>query len=304
MDKNCVDKMNLYNSYSFKKNDLGTLDVLLLKQFEISSKLKKWEYINFDFDTFVEVCSSITSFKNFEKFNNQEELVGVMYSGGTASTLLILRALEEGKYVLPIYNIYNISVEQLFWVKNLELINDKYHRVLKPVRLTEGAFTYGMSLNWKNGNIKQLINGISPYYLSSNYYSSLKEIQFGNIPGRSTADHLEEVDKIGKLVSKMVNIKPPKITRPLFEKTKEEVQSELDSYGMDLLDYTCSYPNIKCLSSKKHKWLLFILTECGNCKSCRVNSAANIPLKKVLLGLSYGRKSVSEDILRKEGVII
>lgn len=48
MDKNCVDKMNLYNSYSFKKNDLGTLDVLLLKQFEINSKLKKWESINLD----------------------------------------------------------------------------------------------------------------------------------------------------------------------------------------------------------------------------------------------------------------
>lgn len=293
--------LELRPKYKYRTKN-GNLDLYYKTGVKIN-EVRGWKPVECTLNEYTSLLSSILDFSGFETREGKKDVVGVMYSGGRSSTYLILNSLLEGKYVLPIYCVNNIDLEEIIWIKNLQLLQEEYGHILKPVRI-DISYCFGIGDNWKNGHITRVFQNFIPYYLNSKFYGILSEIQFGYSDQDEYTNKLEDFAVLRKSLERITEVKIPKLSFPLLYLDKSFVDRRLSMYG-DNLCYSCPNLNTKCVVNKKKKWVLFGIEECGSneCTHCKLNSESSILPRNIVVGLSYGLLPISEDNLIKYGVI-
>lgn len=307
--------MYLNNTYSFYLNDNDSLDVQARKwdknPINHFNKNKNWDiYLtpDFSFELYKDIMTCITDFDCFEKFDETKNCIGVFYSGGAASTTLILEAIKQGYYVLPIYTTYNVCFEEILWLKNLEQINNKSHKIFKPLRMLDGALSFSTNMNYHTGFLKQNIIALSLNYLDPVYYTSMKEIRLGYCKEDTIYSNVKDFENIYKAINKLINIEIPPVNMPYIELNKGEVNKLFNKYSKELdtetFEYSCEYPKSYLCYSKKRKMAFITFEECkASCGSCKTNAKHRIKPKVISLGISFGNKPFSLKVLEKDGVI-
>ena len=191
--------------------------------------------------------------------------VGVLFTGGLDSTALVLKNLDEGKVVLPIYNWINseFNVAPILAYTMLAAIS-KTHKgpgILMPMyrglNIPAGIIDYGGKFE---GFFQQPINAFSLAYINPQITSLLDEVQMGIVKGDQSETFIEDMRKLydgafalsheygdhAPEFQSQVTTRKPSYTFPIIKWDKATVAEFVEKHGLGGLPLSCEAPVIAC----------------------------------------------------------
>lgn len=215
----------------------------------------------------VEVAIEPQSYPEFLKTGS----VGIVYSGGYDSTVLMLQALMNGETVKPI--IFNFAQDDIIKAVNLSILKNRFgENLLEPIWFNFFGLQGGMC---GTQCTQQLAIHNMLTYLSNDVLKSLKEIQVGyvmNDDAVSFQEELKDVVSTGFKIQDKVNVP---ITYPLIQKHKYYIDDFIQQHlGCNHLCLSCQLPSFNYY--KDSDALYIITTTCNGCTSCMHSQLYNL----------------------------
>lgn len=189
--------------------------------------------------------------------------VGIVYSGGYDSTVLMIQALMNGETVKPI--IFDFAQDNIIKAVNLSILKSRFgDKLLKPIWFNLFGLQDGMC--GKQCTQQLAIHNMLTY-LSDDVLKSLKEIQIGyvmNDDAVSFQNEFKSVVSTGFKIQDKVNVP---ITYPLIQKHKYYIDDFIQQHlGYNHLCLSCQSPSFNYY--KDSEALYIITTTCNDCTSC------------------------------------
>lgn len=193
----------------------------------------------------------------------KQDSIGVVYSGGYDSTVLMLNALLKGETVKPI--IFNFSQDDIIKAINLSILKSRFgDKLLAPVWFGLLGLQEGMCAKVCT---QQLVIHNYITYISDDILKSLKEIQIGyvmNDDAVSFQDELKNVVSTGFQIQDKTNVP---VTYPLIQKHKYFIDEFISQHlGKNHLCLSCELPDFQYY--KDSEALYVFTTVCNKCHSC------------------------------------
>ena len=215
----------------------------------------------------VEVAIEPKSYPEFLKTGS----IGIVYSGGYDSTVLMLQALMNGETVKPI--IFNFAQDDIIKAVNLSILKNRFgENLLEPIWFDFFDLQGGMC---GTQCTQQLAIHNMLTYLSNDVLKSLKEIQVGyvmNDDAVSFQEELKDVVSTGFKIQDKVNVP---ITYPLIQKHKYYIDDFIQQHlGFNHLCLSCQFPSFNYY--KDSDALYIITTTCNDCTSCMHSQLYNL----------------------------
>lgn len=195
---------------------------------------------------------------------NVENTVGVVYSGGWDSTLLMLRNIEAQRFVQPI--LFDYPNDNAIREIGLKILGAKCGRfILPPISIS--PLTIG-------GNVENNCCGQQAYihfmlgFLPVDLLPMLSEIQVGYVMNDDAISFLDELRSLTKTHFAIQHKLNVPVTYPLTKISRGEVHAEVKQKLGDFCTcISCENPEIKFY--KKGDDLFMLMEACGGCSSCR-----------------------------------
>lgn len=229
--------------------------------------------------------------ETFKKENSDKKVVMVLYTGGIDSTYCLLKELEKGNLVIPIYNRLNcecftdkFSLIEYTLIYNIKLLRTLFSN-LEPLQLNVSSQVHLFS---SFTFYQQVYNAISIFTIGCNIIQYVDEVIMGIVMHDSSVSYTSEIKNIFNNSIKMIpNVEEPlkiSLKFPLLKTTKNVVYSRLENlmekYKVDLKLISCENPNIFNKLSKEGN-LEIEIKSCGKCNSCVCNKNNNLKLKPI-----------------------
>lgn len=229
--------------------------------------------------------------ETFKEENPGKEIVIVLYTGGVDSTYSLLRELEKGNLVIPVYNRLNCECEkgkfsliEYTLIHNVKMLRSKYSN-LESLQLNVSSQTH---LSSSFVYYQQVYNVISIFAIGYDILQYVDNVIMSIVMGDDSVSYLSELRSIFNTSMKMMSIddKPLKVSLkfPLVKTNKHRVHSRLK----DLMKKTdvniklISCENPKVLSKLNRKGDLEIeICPCERCNSCIHNREKDIELGSI-----------------------
>lgn len=224
--------------------------------------------------------------------SEDEDVVGLLYSGGKDSTCRLIELLEQGETVYPIVNTFNaksldsniqreLSTYQLFDIWKCV----GKGKLLRPHFITSISYYFGEY--GCTGFSQQQHNAFSLSLLSANILKRFKRIEFCLVNGDQGISWINDIKQVYKACMKFNTIdfvdhcKIPPLTFPYTKTTKNEIYHKLIEFNKKYQKY---FEYDKCLVAPSCQqmeyskpyvekrgdefYLCFISHPCGMCGSC------------------------------------
>ena len=124
--------------------------------------------------------------------------VGILFTGGMDSTLLAVRALREGKHVLPIINLFNCDCKQynLLTAVVWHELREKYgYLMLRPCFCLKNV-QCDVVPHYFSGMFQQPINMFSLGYIPEPTLENLSSIQAGFVKGDDAIPYIRDMRRL------------------------------------------------------------------------------------------------------------
>lgn len=203
----------------------------------------------------------------------EKSCIGVSYSGGYDSTLLVANAAANGEIVVPLVVGVNIDMTAMWVMAELTLLElrRKYpYRICKPI--SPVRLDYASSENIYGYRLQPSV-AYSLAFIGDVLRKNLKEIQVGFICKDECISFLDEFVDLYKAANKFIYPyeKPPvPLTFPLKKLVKSEIVAQLeDKHILKFSMSTCEHPSSIILGNG-HGMLVY-LAPCSDedcCNSC------------------------------------
>lgn len=201
---------------------------------------------------------------------NNSNVVGVVYSGGWDSTLLMLRNIEAQRFIQPI--LFGYVDDDVIREIGLKILSAKYGRFILPP-ISVSPLTIG-------GNVENNCCGQQAYihfmlgFLPVDLLPMLSEIQVGYVMNDDAISFLDELRSLTKThfeIQQKLNVP---VTYPLTKISRDEVHEEVKQKLGDFCTcISCERPDTKFY--KKGDDLVMLMEACGDCVSCRKDKMYN-----------------------------
>lgn len=254
---------------------------------EENFKKKLKEYIS---DYYILNPVSQPVLETFKEENPDKKVIMVLYTGRVDSTYCLLKELEKGNLVIPVYNRLNCECEidkqyliEYTLIHNINLLRAVFSN-LEPLQLNVSSQVHLFS---SFTFYQQVYNVISIFTLGENILKHVDEVVMGIIMSDNSVSYISELKTLFNNSIKMIpNVEEPlkiSLKFPLVKTTKDIVQSRLKSliekHKVDLKLISCENPEIiKQLSEGN---LEIEIKPCRKCNSCVCNEHSEIVLKPV-----------------------
>lgn len=201
----------------------------------------------------------------------EKSCIGVSYSGGYDSTLLIANAAEKGEIVVPLIVGVNTDITAMWVMAELTLLElrRKYpNSICKPV--TPVRLDYAGSEDFYGYRLQPSV-AYSLAFIGDVLRKNLKEIQVGFICKDECISFLDEFVDLYKAANKFIypyEEPPVPLTFPLKKLVKAEIVKQLkEKHILKFPMCTCEQPEGIVLGNG-HGMLVY-LAPCKDCNSCR-----------------------------------
>lgn len=205
----------------------------------------------------------------------EKSCIGVSYSGGYDSTLLVANAAEKGEIVVPLIVGVNNDITAMWVMAELNLLElrRKYpNSICKPV--TPVRLDYAGSEDFYGYRLQPSI-AYSLAFIGDVLRKNLKEIQVGFICKDECISFLDEFVGLYKAANKFIypyEEPPVPLTFPLKKLVKSEIVRQLkDKHILKFPMSTCEQPSGIVLGNG-HGMLVYLAPCSGDeccCNSCR-----------------------------------
>lgn len=261
------EKKELINIFDYDLFDWAGMKTHSISTSKSTQKKDKKSFIKTYKLNKVEVAIEPKSYPEFLKTGS----IGIVYSGGYDSTVLMLQALMNGETVKPI--IFNFAQDDIIKAVNLSILKNRFgENLLEPIWFNFFGLQGGMC---GTQCTQQLAIHNMLTYLSNDVLKSLKEIQVGyvmNDDAVSFQAELKDVVSIGFKIQDKVNVP---ITYPLIQKHKYYIDDFIQQHlGFNHLCLSCQSPSFNYY--KDSDALYIITTTCNDCTSCMHSQLYNL----------------------------
>lgn len=218
------------------------------------------------------------------KESSETAVIGIAYSGGPDSTLLVLQALKQGFTVLPIIIDFNNDIEKLTRLINLQIIRKQFPKLLSPIYTID--FCNSLQ-NCNHGQGTPHVGYIQQPFVAIAFsifngrpiYTKLTELQVGYIRNDDIIAYKDEWYNLYKAYSAFTSLHNKELIPvqwPLSKYSKRDVYESLNNlcleFHLDLICTSCELPNITAYLDKKQHIVKLLLSECGTCHKCYTNN--------------------------------
>lgn len=237
----------------------------------------------------------------YERVNGPDKAplgtVGILFTGGMDSTLLAVRALREGKHVLPIINLFNCDCKQynLLTAVVWHELREKYgYLMLRPCFCLKNV-QCDVIPHYFSGMFQQPINMFSLGYIPEPTLENLSSIQAGFVKGDDAIPYIPEMRRLYKSVWKLSHgtkhpghpsIPLTPLLFPLQDTEKADIRKELESYGDEHCTFSCEDPRIDMIAWEDGYGIIRIV-ECCYCHSCGRKKEYEHPFKVMDIGFRH-----------------
>ncbi len=223
--------------------------------------------------------------------------VGILFTGGMDSTLLAVRALREGKHVLPIVNLFNCDNKQYSLLTAIVWrdLREKYgNLLLRPCFCLKNIHCDAVP-HYFSGMFQQPINMFSLGYIPEPTLEKLSSIQAGFVKGDDAIPYIPDMRRLYKSVWKLShavkhpghnNIPFTPLLFPLQDTDKADIRKELESYGDETCTFSCEDPKISMIAWDDGNGIIRI-SECCLCHSCGRKKDYKHPFKVMDIGFRH-----------------
>lgn len=261
------EKKELINIFDYDLFDWAGMKTHLISTSKSTQEKDKKSFIKAYKLNKVEVAIEPKSYPEFLKTGS----IGIVYSGGYDSTVLMLQALMNGETVKPI--IFNFAQDDIIKAVNLSILKNRFgENLLEPIWFDFFGLQGGMC---GTQCTQQLAIHNMLTYLSNDVLKSLKEIQVGyvmNDDAVSFQEELKDVVSTGFKIQDKVNVP---ITYPLIQKHKYYIDDFIQQHlGFNHLCLSCQFPSFNYY--KDSDALYIITTTCNGCTSCMHSQLYNL----------------------------
>ena len=254
---------------------------------------------------FNELLSDIQPFcerpseESYTKIDNN--VVGLLYSGGKDSTCRLLELLFQGKSVVPIVNTFNANCTSDLLARDISIcytLHDIYKnrgsysgKLYRPKFLSYQAYWFDSD---RCGFSQQQYNALLPSLAGTTFLRHCEKIEMCLILGDQGVSYMNELNRIFRnglafnRFNYLDNSKLPKLEFPYIKLDKDDVIAKLDRYlkrlhanedggyidGNDedvLYIPSCQQPQVHSITIQyRHDgtYLRVAMRDCGNCHDC------------------------------------
>lgn len=231
--------------------------------------------------------------ETFKKENPDKKVIIVLYTGGVDSTYCLLKELEKGNLVIPIYNRLNCECEidkqtliEHTLIHNIKLLSTTFSN-LEALQLNVSSQVHLLS---SFTFYQQVYNAISIFTIGENILKYVDEVIMGIVMNDNSISYINELKTLFNTSLKMLpNLEESLkifLKFPLVKTTKNTVYSRLKSlmekYKVDLKLISCENPEIVTQLGENNV-LEIEAKPCEKCNSCICNEHENIKLKSIKL---------------------
>lgn len=255
----------------------------------LSRLVKKISQCNEDYYIFKNVF--IPGLEAFKKNNPDKKVVIVLYTGGIDSTYSLMRELDKGNLVIPIYNRLNCecnlpesAVVEYTLLYNIDVLSKKFYH-LEPLKLNVSSQVH---FHTSFTFYQQVYNAISIFTIGNGILPYVDEVIMSVVMHDSSISYLNEIKNIFNNSMKMMpDLEDPlkiSLKFPLVKTDKITIHNRLkklmEKYDVDLKLISCESPIVgHSLDNKGNLWLQ--IKPCETCNSCLSNKHNNIELKTI-----------------------
>ena len=224
--------------------------------------------------------------------------VGICYSGGYDSVLLIARAAEEGKTIIPIRLGANSDFKGVWVMAELALLQlrRKYpHRICKAITPIAN-----IEYSWEEefcGYRLQPSIAFSLGFMGDRARKAISEIQMGFICKDECMSFIPEFEalyKAAKAFAMPYEEEPIPLKYPLKKLVKSMVASELYAKGLynEIAMVTCEQP-LWTIVGNENGAIVYV-EQCGSCMSCHTFETADRERKESGLLAVFGNDNMPD----------
>ncbi len=254
---------------------------------------------------FNELLSDIQPFcerpseESYTKIDNN--VVGLLYSGGKDSTCRLLELLFQGKSVVPIVNTFNASNTSDLLARDISIcytLHDIYKnrgsysgKLYRPKFLSYQAYWFDSD---KCGFSQQQYNALLPSLAGTTFLRHCEKIEMCLILGDQGVSYMNELNRIFRnglafnRFNYLDNSKLPKLEFPYIKLDKDDIIIKLDKYlkrlhadedggyidgnNEDVLYIpSCQQPQVHSITIQyrhDNTYLRVAMRDCGSCHDC------------------------------------
>lgn len=246
-------------------------------------------------------CGQMEDDAFYERVNGPDKVpsgtVGILFTGGMDSTLLAVRALREGKHVLPIVNLFNCDFKQfnLLTAVAWHELREKYGCLMRRPCFCLKNVQSDVIPHYYSGLFQQPINMFSLGYIPEPTLKNLSSIQAGFVKGDDAIPYIRDMRRLYKSVWKLSHaVKHPghgsipftPLLFPLQDTEKADIRKELESYGDERYTFSCEEPSIDMVVWEDGYGIIRI-SECCQCHSCGRKKEYEHPFKVMDIGFRH-----------------
>lgn len=229
--------------------------------------------------------------ETFKEENPDKEVVIVLYTGGVDSTYSLLKELEKGNLVIPVYNRLNCECErdkfslvEYTLIKNIKMLRSRYSN-LENLQLNVSSQIHLLS---SFVYYQQVYNAISIFTIGYDILQYVDSIVMSIAMGDDSVSYLSELRSMFNTSMKMMPVddKPLKmfLKFPLVKTNKHRVYCKLkdlmEKMSVNIKLISCENP--KVLKKLNRKGDLEIeVCPCERCNSCIHNREKDIKLDSI-----------------------
>lgn len=261
------DELETINIFDYDKFDWSRLETHSISGIKTTSKE--------DEDSFVKrYClkeAKVVIEPDTFPYDIKQDSIGIVYSGGYDSTVLMLKALLNGETVKPI--IFNFAQDDIIKAINLSVLKKRFgNKLLKPIWF--GLFGLQEGMCGKQCTQQLMIHN-NLTYLSDGVLKNLKEIQIGYVMNDDAVSFQEEFKSVVSTSFKIQNKKNVPVTYPLIQKHKYCIDDFIAQHlGKNHLCLSCESPNFNYYKDSE---ALYVVTKvCHCCHSCFQSKYLNL----------------------------
>ena len=254
---------------------------------------------------FNELLSDIQPFcerpseESYTKIDNN--VVGLLYSGGKDSTCRLLELLFQGKSVVPIVNTFNANNTSDLLARDISIcytLHDIYKnrgsysgKLYRPKFLTYQAYWFDSD---RCGFSQQQYNALLPSLAGTTFLRHCEKIEMCLILGDQGVSYMNELNRIFRnglafnRFNYLDNFKLPKLEFPYIKLNKDDIIVKLDKYlkrlhaneddgyidrnnESTLYIPSCQQPQVHSITIQyryDNTYLRVAMRDCGNCHDC------------------------------------
>lgn len=240
--------------------------------------------------------------ESYTKIDNN--VVGLLYSGGKDSTCRLLELLFQGKSVVPIVNTFNANSTSDLLARDISIcctLHDIYKnrgsysgKLYRPKFLTYQSYLFDSD---RDGFCQQQYNALLPSLAGTTFLRHCEKIEMCFILGDQGVSYMNELNRIfrnGLVFNRfnyLNNSKLPKLEFPYIKFDKDEIIVKLDKYlkrihaneddgyidrnsENTLYIPSCQQPQIHSITIQyrnNNTYLRIGIRDCGYCHDCKTD---------------------------------